>query len=72
MSDAQTDFALRLLQQVGGDNNSVFFSPFSISAALAMTEAGASGATKTQLQEKVFGGKHLNISFLNLLRHYNC
>jgi serine protease inhibitor len=57
MSDIQTDFALRLLEKVGSDGESTFFSPFSISAALAMLLAGASGATKSQLQEKIFGGR---------------
>lgn len=43
-------FALDLFQQVRGQRGNVFFSPFSISEALAMTYAGARGDTATQMQ----------------------
>jgi serpin B len=40
------EFAFSLYQQVAaGNENNVFFSPFSISTALAMTYAGAAGST---------------------------
>ncbi len=45
---ANTDFAFDLLSRLDGSKN-LFFSPYSISVALAMTEAGASGETREQM-----------------------
>ncbi len=42
-------FAFRLYQQLGRQSGNLFFSPYSISLALAMTAAGAKDATATQL-----------------------
>jgi serine protease inhibitor len=36
-----TEFALDLYKQLGADEGNLFFSPYSISAASAMTHAGA-------------------------------
>jgi serpin B len=55
MAREQTQFALRLyreLAQSGSDN--LFLSPFSISAALAMTHAGAAGETEQEMRQLLF------------------
>ena len=44
-------FALDLYQAVRGESENVFFSPYSISLALAMTYAGANGDTERQMAE---------------------
>jgi serpin B len=44
-----SEFAFDLLQEVSADAENVFFSPYSISLALAMTYAGARGATETEM-----------------------
>lgn len=65
-----TEFALDLYQKLRGVNGNLFFSPYSISMALAMTYAGARGDTQTQMAHTLhFGtdGKRLH-SALSLLR----
>jgi hypothetical protein len=47
--DANTDFALDLYQQLDKNQGNIFFSPYSISTALAMTYAGARGQTEEQM-----------------------
>jgi len=47
--DGNTAFAFDLLHELTADDGNLFFSPFSISAALAMAYAGASGDTETQM-----------------------
>ncbi len=44
-------FALQLYQQVRGEKGNLFFSPYSISTALAMTYAGAKGRTQEQMAQ---------------------
>lgn len=44
-----TDFALRLYHQLGREEGNLFFSPHSISTALAMTWAGARGNTEREM-----------------------
>ncbi|KAM3592979.1 uncharacterized protein V6R79_003077 [Siganus canaliculatus] len=53
LSQANTNFALALFKKLSdGDNTTnVFFSPFSISSALAMVMLGAGGNTATQMSE---------------------
>jgi serine protease inhibitor len=51
------DFAVRLSQNLEGNNGSFFYSPFSIQSALAMTMLGAEGKTKAELHENIFGGR---------------
>jgi serpin B len=43
-------FAFNLYQQLKGTDGNLFYSPYSISAALAMTYAGARNATETQMK----------------------
>ncbi|HSD83555.1 MAG TPA: serpin family protein, partial [Anaerolineae bacterium] len=42
-------FALDLYHELRGTNNNLFFSPYSISTALAMTYAGARGETAAEM-----------------------
>jgi serpin B len=44
-------FAVAMYKHLGAQPGNVFFSPYSISAALGMTEAGARGATATQIRQ---------------------
>lgn len=48
VADANNQFALELYPELDGEN--VFFSPFSISTALAMTHEGARGETAEEMQ----------------------
>jgi len=50
--DGNTEFALRLYDSVrAGSNDNFFYSPYSISLALAMTYAGARGDTEQQMSQ---------------------
>ncbi len=50
--DGNTTFALDLYHQLaGGSEDNLFFSPFSISLALAMVHAGAAGKTEQQMAD---------------------
>ncbi|KAM4543872.1 leukocyte elastase inhibitor-like isoform 2-T3 [Fundulus diaphanus] len=53
LSKANTTFSLALLRKLSEDNKTanIFFSPFSISSALAMLMLGARGNTATQISE---------------------
>ncbi len=66
-----TAFALKLYQAVSGKEGNLFFSPFSISDALAMTYAGARGDTEKQM-EAVLGffrpQKVFHASFSGLIK----
>uniref|UniRef100_A0A1A8MTJ4 Leukocyte elastase inhibitor n=1 Tax=Nothobranchius pienaari TaxID=704102 RepID=A0A1A8MTJ4_9TELE len=55
LSKANTSFSLALFKKLGENDNSsnVFFSPFSISSALAMVMLGARGNTATQMSESL-------------------
>ena len=46
-----TAFALDLYEVIAGSEENLFYSPYSISLALAMTYAGARGATERQMAE---------------------
>ncbi len=46
-----SDFAFKMYHQLSGDGGNLFFSPFSISEALAMTYAGAAGDTAQQMAD---------------------
>ncbi len=49
--EGNTAFALDLYQQLRANEGNLFFSPYSISAALAMTYAGARGNTEAQMAQ---------------------
>jgi serpin B len=51
LSRDNTDFALRLYRQLGQEEGNIFFSPHSISTALAMTWAGARGETEREMAQ---------------------
>lgn len=48
--NASNRFALELYSELKGENGNVFFSPYSISTALAMTYEGARGQTAKEIQ----------------------
>jgi serine protease inhibitor len=50
-ADANILFALDLYKQIKNSDGNLFFSPYSISTALAMTYAGARGNTKKQMTD---------------------
>jgi serpin B len=49
--DGNTTFAIDLYRKLATGKGSTFFSPFSLSAALAMTSAGARGKTLDEMRE---------------------
>ncbi|MCH8341831.1 MAG: hypothetical protein IIA51_09800 [Chloroflexi bacterium] len=51
LSSGNTDFALRLYQELREQEGNLFFSPYSISAALAMTYGGARGSTEREMAQ---------------------
>ncbi len=51
LAAANTAFALDLYQRLRGEEGNLFFSPYSISVALAMTYAGARGETERQMAD---------------------
>jgi serpin B len=51
VTDGNTAFALDLYQRLRMQDGNLFFSPYSISTALAMTYAGARGDTETQMAQ---------------------
>jgi serpin B len=73
---ADTDFGLALYQRVKGDpSTNVFLSPHSISTALAMTYAGASGETREAMAESLrltSLGDDVHASFRDLTAALNC
>jgi len=64
-------FALDLYSRISSRSGNLFFSPFSISTALAMTYGGAQGATAEEMAAALrfpFGQDRLHPAFANLLR----
>jgi len=51
LSDGNTEFAFDLYQALRSEEGNLFYSPYSISVALAMTYAGARGETAQQMAE---------------------
>ncbi|EDN68409.1 Proteinase inhibitor I4, serpin [Beggiatoa sp. PS] len=51
MVEGNTTFALDLYEQLRKDKGNLFFSPYSLSTALAMTYAGARGNTEKQMSQ---------------------
>ncbi|MDP7033339.1 MAG: serpin family protein [Planctomycetota bacterium] len=52
--EGNTAFALDLYHELGSPQENLFFSPYSISTALAMTCAGAKGNTAKEMQEVLY------------------
>ena len=51
LADANAQFALDLYHALSETDGNLFFSPYSVSAALAMTYAGARGETESQMRD---------------------
>jgi serpin B len=67
-------FALDLYHQVSGMDGNLFFSPYSISTALAMTYAGARGETAAEMAKTLhftLGQDELHPAFGQLIRDIN-
>ncbi|XP_030205292.1 leukocyte elastase inhibitor-like isoform X1 [Gadus morhua] len=76
LTEANTTFTLALFKKITEENNSgnVFYSPLSISSALAMVLLGARGNTSTQMSEALQhqkGEEDINASFSKLLSELN-
>uniref|UniRef100_G3NAU6 Leukocyte elastase inhibitor n=1 Tax=Gasterosteus aculeatus TaxID=69293 RepID=G3NAU6_GASAC len=78
LSKANTTFSLALLKKFGDKDKTanVFYSPFSISSALAMVMLGAKGNTATQMSETISSnyedsGDDVHVSFAQLLSELN-
>ncbi|XP_059182525.1 leukocyte elastase inhibitor-like [Centropristis striata] len=76
LSKANTTFSLALLKKLGDNDNTanVFYSPFSISSALAMVMLGAGGNTHTQMSECLKTKDcqdEVHVSFAQLLKELN-
>ena len=65
--DGNTAFAYDLFQALKSEDGNVFYSPYSISIALAMTYAGARGETATQMADTL----HFDLSQENLHPAFN-
>jgi serpin B len=64
-ADGNILFALDLYKQIKNSDGNLFLSPYSISAALAMTYAGARGNTKKQMSDVMhFSSSHKRIHSL--------
>ncbi len=50
MARSVDDFAFDLAHKLGSDHDNLVFSPLGVSAALGLTYAGASGATRSEMQ----------------------
>jgi len=73
VSAGNTTFALDLYQQLRSQEGNLFFSPYSISTALAMTYAGARGDTEAQMTQTLhfdLGQDELHPAFAALEAHF--
>lgn len=71
LSTGNTLFAVALYGQLAGREGNLFFSPYSISTALAMTSGGARGATRQQMLEALrieLGPEAVHPAFRELAR----
>lgn len=67
-------FTFSLFKNLSSKKGNIFYSPFSISSALAMTYAGAKNETANQMAKVMFyetEGKKLHNSFSRLIKHLN-
>lgn len=68
LTEANTSFTLALLKKLGDNDRTanIFYSPFSISSALAMVMLGAGGNTATQMSEVQDTRRHTQNCLLNV------
>jgi serpin B len=74
LARGNNQFAVDLYKQVSSEKSNMFFSPYSISTALAMTYAGAGGRTEQEMRETLnfpFAGEKLHKSFGTLINDLN-
>jgi serpin B len=73
VAQGNTKFSLKLYDRLRVKDGNLFFSPFSISTALAMTSAGARGKTLTQMEDVLAlpDQKTLHPVVAHLLRELN-
>jgi serpin B len=72
--DGNNTFAIELYNSLRGQKGNLFFSPYSISTALAMTYAGARGVTEKQMAQVLnFNGgqDQLHVAFAHLQTQLN-
>jgi serpin B len=71
-----TNFACAIYAKLRGRQGNLFFSPYSISTALAMTSVGARGLTETQMTKTLqfpteIGNEHFHKEFGSIIRQLN-
>jgi len=74
LASSNNDFACDLYAQLKETEGNLFFSPFSVSSALAMTYAGAKGETAEQMRKALrFSGEQADThaGFAALRRHFD-
>ena len=72
LSDAMNDFSFNMYNQIGsGIDDNVFFSPYSIFVALAMTYEGARGDTAEQMKNVLGFEQNDEVSLCSFGRIYN-
>jgi len=72
LSDSMNDFSLNLYQHIISETNgNVFFSPYSIFVALAMTYEGAHGDTAEQMNNVLGFEQNNEVSLCSFGRIYN-
>jgi len=69
LADGNTAFALDLYHQLASREGNLFYSPYSISSALAMTYAGAEGTTAEQMAEVFHFTGDVHSEFNALAQH---
>src|SRR6202030_2830840 len=73
-AQGNTQFALDLYAQLRSKDGNLFFSPYSISTALAMTRAGARGDTAKEMDKTLhftLEGDKLHAAFGGLVKEIN-
>jgi serine protease inhibitor len=69
MVNGNNKFAFDLYRTVKSSKGNIFFSPYSISMALAMTYGGAQGTTEKQIRDVLHFEKK-EMSFMKVSGHY--
>ena len=71
VADANNEFALDLYSQFKGDGGNIFYSPYSISVALAMTSEGARDQTAEEMQSVLHFPADVSVRRPNFASIYN-